>query len=96
MLNAHAPILLNERYYQRLRDLLTQLAAITCQNGLQALLLFLVSVLLVVLFTRMIIGPVKAVERMINHFGAGRARPVAAQCSNGRASCVRWRSALSG
>lgn len=119
MLNAHAPILPNERYYQRLRDLLTQLAAITCQNsgpdsgasvllesfshsnaemvqvtravvfsrgqqlqqaiakrgqffGWQALLLFLVSVLLVVLFTRMIIGPVKAVERMINRLGEGR------------------------
>lgn len=119
MLNAHAPILPNERYYQRLRDLLTQLAAITCQNsgpdsgasvllesfshskaemvqttravvfshgqqlqqaiakrgqffGWQALLLFLVSVLLVVPFTRMIIGPVKAVERMINRLREGR------------------------
>lgn len=41
--------------------------------GWQALLLFLVSVLLVVLFTRMIIGPVKAVERMINRLGEGRA-----------------------
>ncbi len=35
--------------------------------------MFLVSVLLVVLFTRMIIGPVKAVERMINRLGEGRA-----------------------
>lgn len=37
--------------------------------GWQVLLFFLVSVLLVVLFTRMIIGPVKAVERMINRLG---------------------------
>jgi len=120
MLDAHAPILPDERYYQTLRQLLTQLAAIKCHNsgpdqeasallesfsrsnaemvqatravvfsrgqqlqqaiaergqffGWQALLLFLVSVLLVVLFTRMIIGPVKAVERMINRLGEGRA-----------------------
>lgn len=33
MLNAYAPILLNERYYKRLCDLLTQLAAITWQNS---------------------------------------------------------------
>ncbi|MDU6412527.1 MAG: HAMP domain-containing sensor histidine kinase [Yersiniaceae bacterium] len=41
--------------------------------GWQALLLFLLSVALVVLFTRMIIGPVKGVERMINRLGEGRA-----------------------
>lgn len=40
--------------------------------GWQALLLFLVSVLLVALFTRMIIGPVNGVERMINRLGEGR------------------------
>ena len=40
--------------------------------GWQSLLLFLVSVLLVVLFTRMIIGPVKGIERMINRLGEGR------------------------
>ncbi|PAV01630.1 two-component sensor histidine kinase [Arsenophonus sp. ENCA] len=39
--------------------------------GWQTLIVFLLSVLLVVLFTRMIIGPVKAIERMINHLGAG-------------------------
>ncbi|WP_431225356.1 sensor histidine kinase [Serratia sp. L9] len=119
MLDSHAPILPDERYYQTLRGLLTQLATIKCQSsgpdrdsslllesfsrsnaemvqatrtvifsrgqqlqqaiaergqyfGWQALLLFLVSVLLVVLFTRMIIGPVKAVERMINRLGEGR------------------------
>lgn len=142
MLDAHAPILPDERYYQTLRQLLTQLAAIKCYNsgpdqeasallesfsrsnaemvqatravvfsrgqqlqqaiaergqffGWQALLLFLVSVLLVVLFTRMIIGPVKAVERMINRLGKG-ARWAAPHRSKGRASCVRWRSASSG
>ncbi|MFC0225028.1 sensor histidine kinase [Serratia aquatilis] len=119
MLDAHAPILPDNRYYQTLRNLLTELATIKCQSsgpdkeaskllesfsisnaemvqatrnvifsrgqqlqqaiaergqyfGWQALILFLVSVLLVVLFTRMIIGPVKAVERMINRLGEGR------------------------
>ncbi len=37
--------------------------------GWQALVLFLVSLGLVLLFTRMIIGPVKGVERMINLSG---------------------------
>ncbi|MEM6161877.1 HAMP domain-containing sensor histidine kinase [Erwinia sp. P6884] len=40
--------------------------------GWQALILFLLSVGLVLLFTRMIIGPVKAVERMINRLGEGK------------------------
>lgn len=40
--------------------------------GWQALLLFLVTLALVLLFTRMIIGPVKGVERMINRLGEGR------------------------
>jgi two-component system sensor histidine kinase GlrK len=37
--------------------------------GWQALVLFLVSLALVLLFTRMIIGPVKGIERMINRWG---------------------------
>ncbi|CUU24927.1 Sensor histidine kinase GlrK [Duffyella gerundensis] len=41
--------------------------------GWQTLILFLISLLMVLLFTRMIIGPVKAVERMINRLGEGRA-----------------------
>ena len=40
--------------------------------GWQALGLFIVSLALVLLFTRMIIGPVKSVERMINRLGEGR------------------------
>ena len=40
--------------------------------GWQALILFLVSLALVLLFTRMIIGPVKGIERMINRLGEGR------------------------
>lgn len=40
--------------------------------GWQALVLFLLSLLLVLLFTRMIIGPVKGIERMINRLGEGR------------------------
>ncbi len=40
--------------------------------GWQALLLFLISLALVLLFTGMIIGPVKRVERMINRLGEGK------------------------
>jgi len=121
MLDSHAGILPDVRYYETLRTLLTQLATLKCSNsnsgpdkeatalleafslsnaqmvqitrgvvfsrgqelqqaiaergrffGWQALVLFLLSVLLVFLFTRMIIGPVKAVERMINRLGEGQ------------------------
>lgn len=40
--------------------------------GWQALVLFLLSLGLVIIFTRMIIGPVKGIERMINLLGEGR------------------------
>lgn len=40
--------------------------------GWQALILFLISLALVLLFTGMIIGPVKRVERMINRLGEGK------------------------
>ncbi|MGU0043305.1 hypothetical protein ACVXHA_12500 [Escherichia coli] len=40
--------------------------------GWQSLVLFLVSLVMVLLFTRMIIGPVKKSERMINRLGEGR------------------------
>ncbi|MXG35839.1 two-component sensor histidine kinase, partial [Escherichia coli] len=40
--------------------------------GWQALVLFLVSLALVLLFTRMIIGPVKGIQRMINRLGEGK------------------------
>ncbi|AOM42760.1 sensor histidine kinase [Xenorhabdus hominickii] len=39
--------------------------------GWQSLILFLLSAFLVTLFTRMIIGPVKGIERMINRLGKG-------------------------
>lgn len=39
--------------------------------GWQALVLFLVSLVMMLLFTRMIIGPVKGIERMINRLGEG-------------------------
>jgi two-component system sensor histidine kinase GlrK len=120
LLDAHASVLPDARYYQNLRDLLAQLTVFQCQHntpdahalsllaqfsqanavmvqstrevifsrgkqlqqaiaergrffGWQSLVLFLISVLLVLLFTRMIIGPVKGVERMINRLGEGRA-----------------------
>ncbi|WP_047683032.1 MULTISPECIES: sensor histidine kinase KdpD [Xenorhabdus] len=40
--------------------------------GWQSLILFLLSAFLIALFTRMIIGPVKGIERMINRLGAGQ------------------------
>ncbi|OTA19389.1 VanSD [Xenorhabdus beddingii] len=40
--------------------------------GWQSLILFLLSAFLVALFTRMIIGPVKRIERMINRLGKGQ------------------------
>ncbi|MEA9444759.1 HAMP domain-containing sensor histidine kinase [Candidatus Fukatsuia symbiotica] len=119
MLNTHATILPDTRYYQTLRELFDQLTEIHCQHseplpqasiqlekfshanaemgqatrdvifargqklqqdiaargkffGWQSLLLFLLSVMLVILFTRMIIDPVKGIERMINYLGEGR------------------------
>lgn len=118
MLDAHAPVLPDMRVWQSLRENLTLLNQIKCDNnspaqpaasqleafsaansqlvqttrevvfsrglqlqreiaargqyfGWQALTLFLLSLGLVVLFTRMIIGPVKSVERMINRLGEG-------------------------
>ncbi|WP_312055125.1 HAMP domain-containing sensor histidine kinase [Pantoea brenneri] len=40
--------------------------------GWQALILFIISLALMMLFTGMIIGPVKRIERMINRLGEGR------------------------
>jgi two-component system sensor histidine kinase GlrK len=40
--------------------------------GWQAQVLLMVSLVMVLLFTRMIIGPVKGIERMINRLGEGR------------------------
>lgn len=63
--------------------------------GWQALVLFLVSLAMVLLFTRMIIGPVKGIERMINRlakavlWGIPSPLPV-------RVNYDRWGSALSG
>lgn len=119
MLDIHAAILPDEKYYTTLKQQIADLAAIHCENsgpnasasallenfsnanaemvqatraiifsrgeklqqaiadkgyffGQQALLLFLLSIFLVLLFTRMIIGPVKRVERMINRLGEGK------------------------
>ena len=63
--------------------------------GWQALVLFLLSLALVLLFTRMIIGPVKGIERMINQLGAGKSLDDAALFTGPR-SCDRWASASSG
>jgi len=52
--------------------------------GWQALLLFLVSLGLVMLFTRMIIGPVKGIERMINRLGEGESLGEAAMFNGPR------------
>ena len=58
--------------FNRGQQLQQEIAARGQFFGWQALLLFLVSLVLVLLFTRMIIGPVKGIERMINRLGAGQ------------------------
>lgn len=63
--------------------------------GWQALVLFLLSLALVLLFTRMIIGPVKGIERMINRLGEGN-RWTMPRCLPARASCAPSVNALSG
>ena len=55
--------------------------------GWQALVLFLVSLALVLLFTRMIIGPVKGIERMINQSGGREVAGRSPYCLPARASC---------
>lgn len=119
LLENHATILPEPRFYQRLDTLMKKLTQLQCQNnrpitevssslaafsvangqmaqatrntvfthgqqlqqaiseqgrffGWQSLMLLLVSLLLVFLFTRLIIGPVKRVERMINRLGEGK------------------------
>lgn len=56
--------------------------------GWQSLVLFLVSLVMVLLFTRMIIGPVKNIERMINRLGKGVLWAIASR-SVDRASYAR-------
>lgn len=63
--------------------------------GWQALVLFLVSLALVLLFTRMIIGPVKGIQRMINRLGEGSLGDTVVFTGE-RASCVQWVSGSSG
>jgi two-component system sensor histidine kinase GlrK len=63
--------------------------------GWQALVLFLLSLALVLLFTRMIIGPVKGIEKMINRLGRGN-RWITRRCLPVRANCVPSASVSSG
>lgn len=63
--------------------------------GWQALVLFLVSLGLVLLFTRMIIGPVKGIQRMINRLGRANLSGIRLFLK-ARASCARSVSASSG
>lgn len=58
--------------FSRGQQLQQEIAARGQFFGWQALLLFMVSLALMLLFTRMIIGPVKGIERMINRLGEGR------------------------
>ncbi len=64
--------------------------------GWQSLILFLLSALLVTLFTRMIIGPVKVIERMINRLGTGRTLASNIERFKGLESCVLLLSGSSG
>lgn len=63
--------------------------------GWQALVLFLVSLAMVLLFTRMIIGPVKGIERMINRTGKG-ARLAIPSPLPGHVNCVPLGNGSSG
>jgi two-component system sensor histidine kinase GlrK len=63
--------------------------------GWQALVLFLVSLAMVLLFTRMIIGPVKGIERMINRLGKGVPLGIRL-CLKVRVSCATWGNVSSG
>lgn len=63
--------------------------------GWQALVLFLVSLGLVLLFTRMIIGPVKGIQRMINRLGRVNLSGIRSFLK-ARASCARSVNASSG
>ena len=58
--------------FSRGQQLQREIAARGQYFGWQSLVLFLVSLVMVLLFTRMIIGPVKNIERMINRLGEGR------------------------
>lgn len=58
--------------FQRGQQVQQEIAARGRFFGWQALALFLVTLALVLLLRRMIIGPVKVLERMINRLGAGR------------------------
>lgn len=58
--------------FSRGEQLQREIAARGQLFGWQALGFFLVSLTMVLLFTRMIIGPVKGIERMINCLGEGR------------------------
>lgn len=72
--NANAEMVQSTRavVYSRGQQLQQEIAERGQFFGWQALVLFLVSLALVLLFTRMIIGPVKGIERMINRLGEGR------------------------
>lgn len=72
--NANAQMVQSTRavVYSRGQQLQKEIASRGKFFGWQALILFLVSLTLVMLFTRMIIGPVKGIERMINLLGEGR------------------------
>ncbi|MEN3752235.1 HAMP domain-containing sensor histidine kinase [Mangrovibacter sp. SLW1] len=58
--------------YSRGQQLQQEIAERGQYFGWQALILFIVTLVLVMLFTRTIIGPVKAIEAMINRLGEGQ------------------------
>lgn len=70
--NMHMVLATRESIFLRGEYLQQSIAERGAFVGRLALLLFLLSLLLVVLFTRMIIGPVKRVKEMIDCLGEGR------------------------
>lgn len=70
--NADLVQAIREANFRRGEELQNAIARKGQSFGWQSLLVFVLSTGLIILFTRMIIGPVKVIERMVNRTGEGR------------------------
>ncbi|WP_025152091.1 sensor histidine kinase [Morganella morganii] len=70
--NADLVQAIREANFRRGEELQNAIARKGQSFGWQSLLVFVLSTGLIILFTRMIIGPVKVIERMVNRLGEGR------------------------
>lgn len=69
--NADLVQAIREANFRRGEELQNAIARKGQSFGWQSLLVFVLSTGLIILFTRMIIGPVKVIERMVNRLGKG-------------------------